>query len=203
MSPSSVDNSRIKYTKWEDVGFATLWDAHDEPQVDKMLHKIRNHEVPAETLEHKLGRFFNDQTTDIEPLEMTEPKLDLVVNAGLVRIAQLVTGKTNATFNSYASGTGTSSERASDVRLSNENWRVSIIASGYMEPVGTTMKFAAKFPVTVPTATITEGGVFDTGSANAGTMLFRTRYPTTSFVQHIQSRTFYSLLQSINQVAIT
>jgi hypothetical protein len=188
---------------FEDIGFAVLWDARDEKQTDRILHKIRTGELPADTLENKLYRYYNDQTVDIEPIEMTDPKGDLTVNSGLIRIAQLVTGKSNATFNSYASGTGIAAERASDVRLSSENWRVSMISSGYVESVGTVMKFAGKFPTTTPSATITEGGVFDTGAANSGTMLFRTLYPSSAIFSHQQGKTYYSLLQSINQVSVT
>jgi len=188
----------------EDEGFAVLWDCRDERVVDKIMAEIRIGKVPADTLEHKLKRQFHDQTTDIEALEITNPyKGDLVVNSGLVRIAQLIAGKTTASFSALASGTGTAAERASDTRLSSENWRVSMISSGYIESQGTTVKMAGKFPTTVPSATISEGGAFDTGAANSGTMLFRTVYPTTSFVQHVQSRTFFSLLQSLNQIAIT
>jgi hypothetical protein len=171
--------------------------------VDKMLHKIRNQQIPADTFENKLMRYYNDQSTDIEPIIIGEPKTDLVVNNGLIRIAQLVVGKSNAVFNSYASGTGTSVERASDSGLSNENWRVSLLTSGYAEAMGTTMRFAGKFPTTMPGATITEGGVFDTGAAFSGTMLFRTLYPSSSFAVHIEGRDFVTLTQSINQVSIT
>ena len=197
----SIENSQ--HLGYEDIGYCALWDARDEAMIDKLLHNIRIGKNKPDTFENKLMRYYNDQTTDIEPLEMTDPKKDLVVNSGLIRIAQLVTGKSNATFNSMASGTGIAGERASDIRLSSENWRVSMISSGYVESVGTVMKFAGKFPTVVPSATITESGAFDTGAAGTGTMLYRTLYPTSATFSHQQGKTFYSCLQSINQVSIT
>jgi hypothetical protein len=191
--------------RYDDVAIATLWDKSDEERIDKELALIRDGKLPADTFESKLTRYHNDQTLprESEPLEQTEPKHDLVVNAGLVRIAQLVTGKSSAYFNHFASGTGVALERPSDVRLAGENFRVSMVSSGFIEAVGTVMKFTGKFPSFLPNALITEGGVFDFGEPHSGTMLFRTLYPTTSRIDHIQGRTFYSLMQSINQVSVT
>lgn len=138
-----------------------------------------------------------------DPLIVTEPKYDMVVNPGLIRIAQLVTGKSSQYFTYFASGTGTAEEKQSDSRLAAENYRVSMVADGYAEPVGTAMKFAGKFPNVISTATITEGGVFDFGQTNQGTMLFRTVYPPESRLPHVQYRTFYTLTQTINQIPVT
>lgn len=188
---------------YQDTGIATLWDVKDEITVDKILWKIRNNDVPADTFEQKVMRHYNDQTTDIEPLEVSEPKNDLVVNDGLGRIAQLLVGATNAVFNSFASGTGDAPERPSDHKLSAENWRVSMISSGYMQAVGITIRYAGKFPSTVATGTITEGGIFDSGATNQGVMLLRTVYREGSRIEHTANRTFYSLLHSINQISVT
>lgn len=194
----------------EDVGYPALWDIVDEGDFDRELLKVRSGKLSPLSFDYKFERIRNDQTVRfetsghlMEPLMIGEDKEDLVVNAGLIRIAQLVTGKSAQYFTYFASGTGTAVERPSDVVLSSENYRISMISSGFVEAVGTVMKFVAKFPSFIPTAFVTEGGVFDIGSSNSGTMLFRTLYPTTSRVEHIQGRTFYSLMQSINQVSIT
>lgn len=199
------------HVKTIDVGFPALWDVADERDFDKELLKVRERgPLQAMVFEAKLDRVRNDQTARFEstghlmdPLEIGENKEDLVVNAGLVRIAQLVTGKSSQTFSFFASGTGVAIERPSDTRLSAENYRVSMISSGFVEAVGTVMKFVGKFPSFVTSGFVSEGGVFDFGSTNTGTMLFRTVYPTSARVEHIQNRTFYSLMQSINQVSIT
>jgi hypothetical protein len=192
-------------TKYDDVAVATLWDQRDEERIDKELTKVRMGQIPPDSFEDRLMRYYNDQTLprEFEPLEQSEPKHDLVVNAGLVRIAQLVTGKSSTYFTFFASGTGIASERPADIRLSAENFRVSMLSSGFVEAVGTAMKFVGKFPSFLPSATITEGGAFDIGTQNFGTMLFRTLYPSSARFGHIQSRTFYSLMQSINQVSVT
>src|SRR5215217_4546985 len=172
-----------------DIGYPALWDVVDERDFDKELLRVRERGMlEALLFEAKMERIRNDQTArfemsghQMEPLTIGENKEDLVVNAGLIRIAQLVTGKSAQYFTYFASGTGVAIERPSDTRLSSENFRVSMISSGF----------------------ISEGGVFDLGSTNGGTMLFRTVYPISSRVEHIQGRTFYSLMQSINQVSIT
>jgi len=189
----------------DDVAISTLWDQADEQRVDKELAKVREGVIPADSFEQKIMRYYNDQTLprEFEPLEQSEPKHDLVVNTGLVRIAQLVTGKSTTYFTYFASGTGIATERPADFKLASENYRVSMLSSGFVEAVGTAMKFVGKFPSFLPSATITEGGAFDIGTQNFGTMLFRTLYPTSARFQHIQSRTFYSLMQSINQVSVT
>lgn len=198
-------------TTMVDTGFPVLWDVGDERDFDKEVLKVRERGPgQAREFDAKIERIKNDQTARfemtghiMEPLVIGEEKEDLIVNAGLVRIAQLVTGKSAAYFTFFASGTGVAIERPSDTRLAAENFRVSMISSGFVEAVGTVMKFVGKFPSFVTSGFISEGGVFDLGGSNSGTMLFRTVYPTASRVEHIQGRTFYSLMQSINQVSIT
>jgi|SRR5215203_268309 len=197
--------------KTVDVGYPILWDVADEQDFDKELQRVREGgPLAAQTFDEKMERIQNDQTAryemsgrEIEPLQIGEKKEDLVVNAGLVRIAQLVVGRSAQYFTYFASGTGTAVERPSDVILSSENYRVSMISSGFTEAVGTVMKFVGKFPSFLASGFISEGGVFDLGTTNTGTMLFRTVYPTSSRVEHISGRTYYSLMQSINQVSIT
>jgi hypothetical protein len=194
----------------EDVGYPVLWDVSDEADCDNELFKIRERQLHPDTFDSKIERCFNDQTSRwdksgrlIEPLVIGDKKQDLVVNSGLIRIARLVTGKESTYFTYFASGTGVAIERPSDVILSSENYRVSMQSSGFVEAVGTVMKFVGKFPSFLPTAYITEGGAFDIGTTNGGTMLFRTLYPTSSRIEHNTGKTFYSLMQSINQVSIT
>jgi len=194
-----------------DTGYAVLWDVVDEHDFDKELTKVRERgPIQAIEFEAKMERIRNDQTAHfeysghtIEPLQIGEKKDDLVVNTGLVQIAQLVTGKSSEYFTYFASGTGTAIERPSDTVLANENYRVSMTSSGFVEAVGTVMKFVGKFPSFLASAFVTEAGVFTLGSINSGVMLFRTLYPTSSRIEHISGRTFYSLMQNIQQVSVT
>jgi hypothetical protein len=187
-----------------------LWNAgEDERRVDKEFFYIQDGRLYGDAFEMKLRRVLNDQTARFEdgtlfdPVLVPRPKIDMVVNPGLIRIAQLVTGKSSQYFTYFASGTGIAEEKISDNRLSAENYRVSMISDGFAEPVGTAMKFAGKFPNVVPTATITEGGVFDFGEFGQGTMLFRTLYPQESRLPHVQYRSFYTLTQTISQIPVT
>lgn len=212
---SSKDNTSLSQPGrlgFDDLAISTLWDVSDEPRVDRELAGVRTGKIPVQAFEDKLMRYYNDQTVHyfyeepfhkFEPLEQTPPKHDLVVNSGLIRIAQLVTGKSTTYFTYFGSGTGVAVERPSDFKLSSENFRVSMLTSGFAEATGTVMKFVGKFPTTVPSGTITEGGAFDIATLGFGTMLFRTLYPVESRIRHTRNSTFYSLMQSINQVSVT
>ena len=206
------DNSIIGMN---DTGFSVLWDIVDEHDFDKELAKIRReiksgNSRAALDFEDKLERIRNDQTVRfeysghiMEPLQLGEKKDDLVVNSGLVEIAKMVVGQSTTSFQYFASGTGTDIERPSDLILASENFRVNMISSGFIAAIGTVMKFVGKFPSFIPSAFITEGGVFSLGTTNGGIMLFRTLLPVTSRIEHISGRTFYSIMQSINQVSVT
>jgi hypothetical protein len=209
LSSSSSSSEAVSRSGYLDVGFATLWSSSDEADFDYELNKL-NSDKNILSFEEKLERRRNDQTARfeksghvIDPLVMTDKKEDLVVNSGLVRIAQLITGASTAYFTFFASGTGVATERPSDFRLASENHRVSMTTSGFVGAVGTAMKFVGKFPSSLPSALITEGGAFDIGTPNFGTMLFRTLYPEGSRIEHIAGKTFYSLMQTINQVSVT
>ena|SRR5688500_15086900 len=225
--PLHITRKKSESLKYDDIAIAALWDISDSQRMDRELYRVRQGILHPDTFEHKLLRYYNDQTvyfdsentrlfepleltdpydnetTTFNPIAQTDPKHDLVTNSGLVAIAQLVTGKRTNYFTFFAAGTGTAIERPSDVRLSAETLRVSMPSTGYVDAVGTTMKFAAKFPPFMNTATITEGAVFDLCNPNSGVMLFRTVYSQGAKVEHIQNRTFFSLLQTINQISVS
>jgi len=199
---------------WDDVCLNAVWDAdgEDEHLVAKEFLDIQSGKVSSDTFERKLLRKldgesvrFGDSNSSplFEPVKVTEPKHDLVVYTGSIRIAELVVGKSSQYFTLYAAGTSIAPEKPSDSRLGAEVYRVSMITDGYSEAAGIVMRFAGKFPTFMPSATITEGGVFDTGGTNEGVMLFRTVFPQESWLSHVQSRTFVTLSQSISQISVS
>ena len=176
--------------KYEDYCINALWNTEDEHLFENLFYLIQAGRLNPDEFEHRLERAYNDQTVRFEdgrvfdPVIVTPRKYDMITFTGVIRIAQLVTGRSSQYFTFFASGTGVSEEKLSDSRLQAENFRVSMVSDGFAEPAGIVMKFAGKFPYTVPTATITEGGVFDLGTLNEGAMLFRTVYPVESRIPH-------------------
>jgi hypothetical protein len=200
-------NGGIKY---EDYAITALWNAgDDERRVENLFTLIQAGRLEPGEFELRLERAYNDQTVRFEDGRLFDPvivsprKYEMITFTGMIRISQLVTGRFSQYFTFFASGTGVAEEKLSDSRLQAENAPVSMVSDGFAEPAGIVMKFAGKFPNTVPTATITEGGVFDLGTLNEGTLLFRTVYPIEARLPHVQFRSFYTLTQAIHQVSIT
>lgn len=200
--------TQVGHIGLQDVSINALWSKEDNRDVSDEFYEIREHYLNPDSFEKKLDRKFNDQTVHFErsgrlfdPLVVTDKKYDLVTLSGMSAITEWLTGKRTESFTHYASGTGTSEESASDIRLEHEHYRVSLITDGYAEPSGAAAKFAGKFPYTAPTATISEGGVFS--RQVGGTMLFRTVFPTNERISHTQYSTFFTLTQSISMISIT
>jgi hexokinase len=76
-----------------------------------------------------------------------------------------------------------------------------MITESFVEPVGSSMKFAGKLPHTAPMVIISEAGVFD--SAIGGTMFFKTIFPTEQRISHIQFQTLFTLSQTVSMISIT
>lgn len=185
-------SARLKHL---DQSFGALWDKKDFDYA-KWLIKKRDPEL----YENRILKLWNDHhdvgDPRFNPLAVTY-KVDLVVNAGLTRIAQLMVGASTTSFTHFASGTGTNAEAAGDTALQTESTRISMATSGDRYVTGTSAKFAGFFGSTSPTGVISEGGAFDAGAA--GTMLFRSVYSST--LSHTQNSTTYTLQQTISQSA--
>lgn len=180
--------------KVRDVGFGSVWSKEDH---DYVLRLLRKRDPSA--FEDRLLSIWNDHKLIREeprfaPIEVTY-KEDLVVTAGMTRIAQLMTGDSTTSFRYFASGTGTNAEALADTALQTESVRVDMDSSGDRYGSGTSAKFVGFFPTASTTATIAEGGAFDAGAV--GTMLFRTKYSST--ISHVSGTTIYVLQQTINQ----
>lgn len=153
-----------------------------------------------DNFEHKLERTYNDKTVkDFEPLYVTK-KVDKVVNTGFTRIAELVVGESVEFFNTYACGTGTTTAYVGDTTLETEIARVAIDTSGYATASGAIIKYGAYFATGVPSASISESGVFD--NSVSGAMLFRTVYPASKVIVHTQNSTFFTLSHAIYQSSV-
>lgn len=181
-----------------DVGYGAVWSKSDAQYALRSIKRDRYDET-LRLLERKL----NDQTAFdervnrlMEPLEVTK-KEDLVVNVGLTRIAELLTGESTTSFTHFASGTGTTAESSGQTALVTELARVSMVTSGDRFATGTSAKFAGFFDSSTSSGVIAEGGVFD--AASSGTMLFRTKYSST--LTHTQDNTVYTLTETISQSA--
>jgi len=196
------------------VDYATnaLWSPEDEKDVDEELEYIRSKihagESIPESFQDKLERKFNDQTVHFDksgklfdPLKVTPKKYDLVTLSGMGAITELLCNRRTKGFTHYRSGTGTAIESSSDTKLQFEHFTVSMITDGFAEPAGSSAKFLGKFPISAPTATITEAGVFD--AVVGGTMLFRTVFNTDQQIPHTQFQTFFSLSQTVSMISIT
>jgi hypothetical protein len=140
-------------------------------------------------------------------LTVTKSK-NKVVNDGLVRIAELVTGSVglnsstsgNGYFTHFAAGSGSNPVSASDYQLQQEVARVGLGSDGFQTAAGSIMRFGGFFAPTIASCTVTESGVFD--DPNAGVMLFRTIYSGTAIVNHTVNADFFTLSHSIYQNSV-
>lgn len=164
--------------------------------INDMKIKKQKKSLLVKDFELQLERYYNDQTTELEPLEVNR-QVDRVVNSGMGRIAEFIVGESIQFFNHYACGTSTTPAYASDTALISEHARISIESAGYATASGAVIKFGAYFPSTIASANVTEAGVFD--DAIAGTLLFRVVYPAGKTINHVQNATFFSLSHAIYQ----
>lgn len=153
--------------------------------------------------EQFLARSYQDMSVCYEFIpepHLVGYKADRVVFSGLERIADLVTGVSNLTFNYYAVGTGSTPVLPADTRLDFEEHRVSIAQTGFAESKGSSMVFAANFPTTMQSMSISESGIFDRFSN--GVMLLRTVYEGSNIVPHVFNQTFIATSHFIYQLSV-
>jgi hypothetical protein len=197
-----------------DFGYVLSFDPHtDQKKLSKFYDRVKiarqkndlalKNEL-VEYYEQFLSRSYNDQTVCHEYIP--EPheigyKCDRVVFSGLERIADLVTGKSDLTFNYYAIGTGSSPVLPSDTALDFEESRVAINETGFAESKGSSMVFSAYFPTTLPSMSVAESGIFDRFTSPS-TMLLRTTYTGTNIVSHIFNQKFVAVSHFVYQLSV-
>lgn len=178
-----------------DVNRAALFAKSDAGYVRRQLYQDR-----FDSFNQRLDRKLNDQTAfddlakrHLEPLQVRK-KVDLVVTAGLQRLAKLATGKTTASFTHIACGIGTNAESAGDMALQAEVRRIAVTDRF---DSGTSMKFSGFFDSTTATGAYTEFGLFD--AAASGNMLSRSVFSPA--INHTQNASVFTLTQVISQSA--
>jgi hypothetical protein len=196
-----------------DLGYQALFDPKDHEKLYKFYQYINvarqlgNLKLNNELIEYHeqfLARKYQDKTVSYEFIP--EPykvgfKPDRVVFNGLERIADLTTGISGKVFKYYGIGTGTASVLPSDEFLDFEEHRVSIAETGYAESKGSSMVFAANFPTTLPSMSVTESGIFD-GIQLGATMLLRTLYEGTNIIPHVFNQTFVATSHFVYQLSV-
>ena len=98
---------------------------------------------------------------------------NLVVAVGKAHIASRITSNVSTIMSHMAIGTANVAPATSQTFLLGENARVVLDSTTRVSNIIT---YTSTFPAGTGTGTIAEAGVFDSPSANAGTMLCRTRF---------------------------
>ena len=196
-----------------DIGYVASFDPNDYIKLQKFYQHIklarqtnnlaRKNEL-VQYYEQFLTRKHQDKTVCYEwipePLDITS-KFDRVVFSGLERIADLVTGTASLFFTHYAIGTGSTPVLPSDTELDFEESRVSMVETGFAESKGSSMVFAASFPTTLPSMSVTESGIFDRKEF-PGTMLLRTTYTGSNIVSHVFNQKFVNCSHFVYQLSV-
>ena len=98
---------------------------------------------------------------------------NLVVAVGKAHIASRITSNVSTIMSHMAIGTANVAPATSQTVLLGENARVVLDSTTLVSNITT---YTSTFPAGTGTGTIAEAGVFNSPSANAGTMLCRTRF---------------------------
>ena len=194
-------------------GYCAKWDLEDQMYVIKLFSKIRratkdkdhyNKKFFTEAFNDRLERAWNDHkhiidenNNEFEPLQVTK-STNKIVNDGLTRIAELVTGSSSNLWTHLAVGSGSGQVSLSDTFLQTEVERVSLATDGFQSAAGSVMRYGGFFAPSMASGTIAEAGVFD--DPTAGTLFFRTVYPTP--IIHVVNSDFMSVSNSIFQVSV-
>jgi hypothetical protein len=205
--------SRSKGVTQADFGYVLSFDPKDYTKLQKFYDRVKiardknDLQLKNELVnyyEQFLSRSYNDQTVCHEHIPEYHEigyRCDRVVFSGLERLADLATGKSDLTFNYYAIGTGPAPVLPADQSLDFEEARVSIIETGFAESKGSSMVFAATFPSTLHSMSVTESGIFDRFTAPS-TMFLRTTYSGANIIAHIFNQTFVATSHFVYQLSV-
>lgn len=183
-----------------DVSYAVKIDVKDAWKIDHILNAMHSDYARWYDKENMIKYLYNffykeyegiNRYTDYsifpKPLQIKK-SFDRVVNVGLQRTAQLITGKSQQYFTHYAWGEGTAKVLPKDTKLQLQVARIDMGINGFAEPRGSEIAFFGRFVENVPQANVWESAIFD-GPGDNATMLLRTKYggPTmTHFFQNDQ-----------------
>jgi len=205
-------------TRYQGIEYLATWDIVDMEDTKRFFRLVdilkgaRDKKCISlvEAFEKKLERVLNDQTTgpDFEPLHVGKAG-NKVVNDGMLRIAEFTTNSLgmntqlftgSGVYVTIASGTGTIPVSSADSELQFENARVQFGAEGFSLAAGTVMRFGGFFSPSIPSATISESGVFD--DFTAGIMLYRTVYNPADQAVHVLDQDYYTISHAIYQQSV-
>jgi hypothetical protein len=98
---------------------------------------------------------------------------NLVVTVGKNFIASRMVGTASAIMSNMAIGTSSTAPAAANTILGAENGRVALASSTATD---NTVSYSATFPAGTGTGAVVEAGIFNSGTANTGTLLCRTTF---------------------------
>ena len=136
----------------------------------RKLHKLMQYDSRNVVEWHaQLERWFNDQTVNLpfKPIQISRT-FDRVVNEGLEAIAGAITASDPDAFNWRGIGQGEGEALPSDRTLIDEIDRLNVFESvegGVLTRDGSTVYSVGNHIKSVPSATVTECGMFTTGTS--------------------------------------
>jgi hypothetical protein len=148
--------------------------------------------------EQKLDRYWNDQTTDIEPIAMTV-KFDRVLNAGRTLAASIITGERSDRFDYLALGTSQVGVSDADYRLYGEVLRVNVIQNGgFISAAGAIIKHNGLISPGEISMLVYESGFVNMSTFDPDQMMWnRTVFAPGKGVNHNQNQDFFSITHSV------
>ena len=186
---------------YQGIGYLARWDIKDYDFVRKIFANIRLRSSLATDFNDNLERIWNDHKI-LWPCRFMPNEIvkggNKIVNDGLVRIAEMVTGTSPPLWTHMAIGTGGNRVSASDSFLQTELARVALGTDGFQSPAGSVMRYGGFYAPSVASGTIFEAAVFD--DPTSGVMFFRTVYPNP--ITHVVNNDFLSVAHSIYQVSV-
>lgn len=212
-----------------DDNYIASWDKSDYSYVKKIFNKIAQCKQDLRTAlqnrdregfryarvktTQEVSRFvnmierkYNDQLVYDENLnryieiQKVGHQKDIVTKDGMETFAALIVGETFTYFNYFASGTGSTPASVNDTRLVAENARVFMPTDGFANSIGSTIRYGGIFAPPIPSATITEIGVFN--AETGGLIGVRSVFGPNETISHVQNQDFYTANTSIFQNSV-
>jgi len=165
----------------KDITYAALFDRKDLPFLYRYAEKVRA--THSQQLVDDFNNACQRKVDDHNPIlgDRTEfmqvsKADDLVVTVGITRLILQITGGSLVRWQWMAKGGGSTTPSAADAGLTAEvggasDPRIDMSLFGWREWAGSSLRFLAISGESVPTITVNEAGIFDTGPLAGGTML--------------------------------
>ena len=176
-----------------DASYLYNFDPSDFQLVSKLSILPRYNAKNAVEWHRLLERWYQDQTVsindrEIKPIQISRT-FDRVPNEALEATVGAWVGTENSTFKFHALGSGVVTQALpSDTALVNQISRIDVTEDpngGSVSRDGSTFYIIGNHPISIPTATITESGVFDSESTSNDIMLDHAVFDAT--ITHVQN----------------